>query len=627
MAVIDINGVSVAIGEREIFSDVTLSIEKGQCVGLTGLNGAGKSTLMKVILGKQEYYKGTVSVAKNAKIGYLAQQHELKSNNTVYEEAKLSFAPLFAAEERMHALEEEMAHSDAKLDELGEKYEVAMSTFQDLGGYGWQSRLCGVLKGLGLNESFWDKNVQNLSGGEKTRLSLAKMLLNNNDILLLDEPTNHLDIAAAQWLTDFLSRTDATILLVSHDRYMMDKLCTGVAQIDYGKLHFYKGNYTDYCRKWEEELKVRQRLFDKQQEEIRRQKAIIERYRRFNREKSIKAAESREKKLDKMELLDAPETHDDMRLDFSCARYSGGDVFTIENISKTFGERDLFKNFSYNVKQGDRIAILGDNGAGKTTLMEIICGLKRPDSGAVIRGTNVDIGYYEQTHRELMGDDTVLDAVWQGNRKLSQTQVRSACAAMLFFGEDVFKKCRVLSGGERARCALCRLSLKKSNTLFLDEPTNHLDMDSREILEDALEHFDGTLIAVSHDRYFINRIANTLWIVKNGEITVFKGNYDDYIASQKTQTQENVPQVNKTQLAKDKAKEKAKRELDKKQRAYIRALEAEIEASEQRKAQLEEAFADPSVYLDAEKLKKMQPEYEQIKEKIEKLTEEWMENQ
>lgn len=531
MILIDINDLSVNIGEKSIISGITLSVQQGQCIGLTGLNGAGKTTLMKAVLGKQEY-SGTVSVAKNTKIGYLEQHHNLTSTDSVFDEVSKAFLPLFEAEEQMHKIEEEMAKDNADIVLLGERYQRIQDKFEALGGYGWKSRLCGVLKGLGVPENLWDKPVCNLSGGEKTRISLAKMLLENNDVLMLDEPTNHLDIEASQWLTDYLSRYQGTVLLISHDRYMMDKLCDGVAQIENGKLHYFKGNYTDYCLKWEEELKANQRLYDKQQDEIKRQRAIIARYRRFNREKSIKAAESREKVLAKMELVDAPESHEDMRLNFKPERVSGGDVLTFRNVSKSFGEKKLFEDFSAQVKQGDKIAIIGKNGAGKTTLMEMLLARQAPDSGNIIRGVNVDFGYYEQGQKEFTGNDTVMDMVWLGDRELTQTQVRSRCAAMLFFGEDVFKTGNILSGGERARCALCRLSVSKSNTLVMDEPTNHLDMDSREVLEDALERFEGTIIAVSHDRYFINRIANKLWVIKDGRITEFIGSYDDYLLSQ-----------------------------------------------------------------------------------------------
>ncbi len=626
MILIDINNLTVAFGEREIFSHVTLQIQKGQCIGLTGLNGAGKTTLMKAIAGIQEYTEGSVSIVKGARIGYLEQQHTASGMHTVFEEATKSFDGLFKAEERLHALEEQMASPDADIVLLGDKYQKAQDEFEALGGYGWKSRLMGVLKGLGLNEAFWDKPVDTLSGGEKTRLALAKMLLQNNDILLLDEPTNHLDLEAAQWLTDYLSRFSGTILLISHDRYMMDKLCHGVAQIEHGKLHYYKGNYTEYCRKWEEELKANQRLYDKQQDEIKRQRAIIARYRQFNREKSIRAAESREKALDRMELVDAPEKHNDMRLNFDMERISGGDVLKLRSVTKGFEGKTLFNNFSAEVKQGQRIVIIGPNGAGKTTLMELLLGRQFPKSGDITKGVNVDFGYYEQGHRDFMGTEAVMDMVWSGNRRLTQTQVRSRCAAMLFFGEDVFKEGSVLSGGERARVALAKLSVMGANTLVLDEPTNHLDMDSREVLEDALERFEGTIIAVSHDRYFINRIADTLWIIKDGTVEVFKGGYDDYLASLKPESQiEETVQVNKTQLSKERARERESRENDKKKRARIRELEKEIESLEQKQAEYEEMFTKPEIYSDTEKMLRIQNEYNTIKETLDKTMEEWME--
>lgn len=625
MILIDINHLSVAIDGREIFSDATFTVQKGECVGLTGLNGAGKTTLMRVILGRQEYTGGTVSVAKGCRLGYLEQQHQASGSHTVLEEAQKSFEPLFAAEEKMRRLEQQMAAGE-DLEELGEKYQRAADEYEALGGYGWRSQLQGVLKGLGLGEVFWDKPVDTLSGGEKTRLALAKLLLEHNDVLLLDEPTNHLDLEAAQWLTDYLARFDGTVLLISHDRYMMDKLCTGVAQIENGRLRFFKGNYTDYCRKWEEELRVTQNQFDRQQEEIRRQRAIIARFRQFNREKSIRAAESREKALARMELIDAPQQHEDMRLHFTCNRISGGDVFLIRNLSKSFEQKTLFQNFDADIRQGQKIVIIGPNGAGKTTLLSMLLGQQVPERGEILRGINVDIGYYEQGQKSFMGEETVMDMVWAGNRRLTQTQVRSRCAAMLFFGEDVFKPGKVLSGGERARCALCRLSVSGSNTLLLDEPTNHLDMDSREVLEDALERFDGTLIAVSHDRYFINRIADTIWVVKDGRIEVFSGSYDEYLAgirSRETEPQEQT--VNKTRAAKERIRERADREEEKRRKSRARELEKEIEMLEEKKTELEALFASAQIYEEPQKLLEAQKEYRTAEEKLDQAMEEWME--
>lgn len=625
MILIDINALEVSFGDRIVISDISLQIQKGTCVGLTGDNGAGKTTLMKAIVGLNDY-SGTISKAKGIRIGYLEQNHTADSDLTVREEAKKSFDELFLAEDEMHRIEEAMTVDGADIVLLGEKYQRAQDRFERLGGYGWKSKLVGVLKGLGLDEKYWDMNVSSLSGGERTRLALAGMLLKSYDVLLLDEPTNHLDLEAAQWLTDYLGRFDGTVLLISHDRYMLDKLCDGVARIENGKLRYYNGNYTEYCRKWAEELKVRLREYDKQQDEIRRQKAIIARFRQFNREKSIRAAESREKVLAKMELLEAPEEHEDMRLTFSEERISGGDVFYINGVSKSFGEKLLFSPFSAMVKRGEKIVIIGDNGAGKTTLTEILASKQLPSLGTVTKGVNVDIGYYEQNHKDFTGDETVMDMVWQGDRDLTQTQVRSRCASMLFFGEDVFKTGKILSGGERARCALCKLSVQKSNTLLMDEPTNHLDMESREILEDTLAEFDGTVIAVSHDRYFINRIATKLWVIKNGNISVFNGTYDDYLLSQKPQTQESdVPEINKTQVAKQRAKDRAQREEEKKKKIRIRELEKEIEDLEAQIKNAEDAFALPEIYSDRDKMLKMQEEYEQAKRKLDQVTEEWME--
>lgn len=627
MVLIDINNASIAFGEKEIIKNVTLQVKQGDIIGITGENGAGKSTLFKAIVGINELSSGRITVTNGVRIGYLEQQHNMQSELTVFQEASKSFEKLFEAEARMEKIQQQMAADSADIVALGEKYDKAYNEFEALGGYAWNSRLNGVLKGLGLTEEFWDKSVSCLSGGEKTRLALAKMLLENNDVLLLDEPTNHLDLNASQWLTDYLARFSGTVMLISHDRYMMDKLCKGIGRIENGKMQFYKGNYTEFCKKWDDECIARQKAFDAQQNEIQRQRAIIARYRQFNREKSIRAAESREKKLAKMEILEAPvSSGEDMRLNFNVKRESGNDVLKIEGITKEYNERILFSDFSYNIKKGQKIAVIGGNGAGKTTFCDIVSGRRAADKGTVMRGVNVDIGIYEQTQREFFGNESVMDMVWRGDRNLSQTQVRSRCAAMLFFGEDVFKIGDKLSGGERARCALCCLSLKNANTLFLDEPTNHLDMDSREVLEDALERYTGTVIAVSHDRYFINRIFNTLFIVENGNITVFEGNYDQYLLSVSGQDEVNEVSVNKTQKTKEAKKERQKRDEDKKQRAYVRQLEGKIEELEKLKKKLENEFSSSEVYSDIALMLKKQEEYKNVNDELDRVMKEWLEN-
>jgi len=628
MIVIDINNLTIGFGAREIFKDISLTVHKGECIGLTGANGAGKTSLMRAILGELTPSNGTVSLARGYTAGYLAQQHTIEGAHTVWQEAEGAFDALFATEKKMHELEAQMANvnSEEKLEELGRQYARLTEIFERAEGYAWRSRTAGVLKGLGLAEEYWERSISALSGGERTRLALARMLLNNYDVLLLDEPTNHLDLSAAEWLTGFLARYQGTILLISHDRYMLDRLCGSIAQLENGHLYRYSGNYSQYCIKRAEAVRNQQKLYDEQQLEIERQKEIIKRYRSYNREKSIRAAESREKALERMELVEKPEDKRNMRLHFHCFRTSGREILRIDGLAKSFGEQKLFENVNTKVFSGDRIALLGSNGAGKTTLLKILLGKVNADKGAVTWGVNADKGYYDQHQPASTEDGTMLDMVWQGNRALTQTEVRSALAAMLFSGEEVFKTAAALSGGERARVSLCKLSVSGSNILLLDEPTNHLDMASREILEEALLRYDGTIITVSHDRYFINKLATRLWLIEEGTFEVFEGNYDQYIAA-KAQTEEQTPaqpSITKTQSGKLSRLEKQEKENTKMQKKLQKQLESEIENLEQQKAALEELFSGSEIYLDINKLRTAQEDYESIKLKLEEKLEEWL---
>jgi len=628
MIVLDMQNLTMSFGAQEIFRDISLTVHEGERIGLTGANGTGKTTLLRVILGEHTPERGTVSVARGYSVGYLAQHHMAVGEHSVWQEAEAAFAPLFAVEEKLRETEKRMAEvqSEEELAALGEQYHRLFAAFEKAGGYGWHSRTMGVLKGLGLPEEYWEKPVEALSGGERTRLALARLLLNNHDVLLLDEPTNHLDLDAAQWLTDFLSRYSGTILLISHDRYMLDKLCTSIAQLDNKKLYRYNGNYSAYCTKRAEAVRSQQKQFEEQQEEIQRQQEIIKRFRSYNREKSIRAAESREKALERMEKVEKPEENKAMRLDFFCKRTPGQEILSLENVNKSFGTQKLFENINEKVFAGERIALLGSNGAGKTTLLKILLNKQTSDSGDVRWGVNIDKGYYEQQHQSLRGG-TILDTVWEGNRTLSQTQVRNALGAMLFSGEEVFKNTDTLSGGEKARVALCKLAISGSNVLLLDEPTNHLDMTSREVLEEALSRYEGTLIAVSHDRYFINKIANRLWVLENGGLIDFIGNYDQYLAAkaQAEEVQDAQPAMTRTQETKLRKQERQEREQVKLQKKQLQQLEDEISTLEKRQSELEGMFADTSLYSDAAKLRAAQEEYEQVKILLEQKMEEWAE--
>ena len=594
MLEIELKDLSVGFGDRTLFENASLSVFTGDKLGIVGANGCGKTTLLKAILSSDR--PSGITVARGLSIGYLEQQLGSSMQGTVLENATDACRELLDMEDELERLTSAMAEAQgAELDAVSDKYTRLNEQFEARDGYSVRSRILGVLRGMGLTDEFFDRDVALLSGGEKARLAISKLLLSNHDVLLLDEPTNHLDLRAAQWLTDFLCTVKSTVIVVSHDRYLLDRLCSSIAEISGGKMTVYKGNYTDFRRKNDEQRRLAQKAFDEQQIEIKRQQEIIKRYRSFNREKSIRAAESREKALERMELTEAPEQIASMRLHFLLGQRTGNEVLRLEDFSAGYDE-PLIDKLDLLLLSGGKVCIVGDNGCGKTTLLRSLLG-RIPHGGAVKWGTNVKCGYYDQHHQELDPSNTVMDEIWLADRKLSQTQVRSAAAAMLFQGEDVFKPLSTLSGGEKARCALCKLALSSSNVLLMDEPTNHLDMASREILEEALEEFEGTVICVSHDRYFINRIASEVWQIKDGALTRFDGNYDNYLAAiSRSAQKEQAPVVNKTAQAKQRASDRAERERIKAERAKKLQQEKQIALLEAEVAELEQLFSQPDIY-------------------------------
>lgn len=627
MIILSAQHIAKSFGVNAVLRDVSLTVQQGDRIGLVGVNGCGKSTLMRILAGLDAQDGGEISLVRGLRVGYLAQQNMVTSGETVWNELQKVYEQVFAMEKKLRELEDEMAHAhtDAqRFAQLSADYDRLTQRFEEADGYSWKSMVSGVLNGLGFKPAQYDQCVDSLSGGEQTRLCLARLLLQKPDLLLLDEPTNHLDMETLQWLENYLAAYKGSVLVISHDRYFLDHVCTGIVEILMGASEQYNGNYTRYIAQRQERFESRMRAYEIQQKEIERQQAIIARYRMFNREKSIRAAESREKALNRMEKLEKPVDERAIRFSFEARRRTGEDVLQLTEISKSFGEKHLFHDLTLRVRAGDRVALIGPNGVGKSTLIKIIVGEEQPDTGFIRYGSNVDIGYYDQHQSTLHADKTALDEIWDRFPQMEQSNVRGALGMFLFTGDDVFKPIHTLSGGEKGRVALTALMLRKDNLLLLDEPTNHLDMDSREVLEDALTDFGGTIITVSHDRYFINRIANRIIEMQPDGVTEYIGNYDDYIERKNRPVAvEAEAGKTKTELEKEKRREKLSRQALR--QLKIRAQEAEkaVGVKEAEIAELEAQMADPSLYSDAQKSADVQRAYQKAQQALQTLYEQW----
>lgn len=627
MIVLSAQNVAKAFGAHAVLRDVSLTLQQGDRLGLVGVNGCGKTTLMRILAGLDAADSGEISLARGTRIGYLAQQDMVSSGLSVFDELKKVYEPVFDMERRLRALETEMslAHEDAqRFARLSSEYDRLLHAFEEADGYAWKSMVTGVLNGLGFRPGQYDQVVDSLSGGERTRLCLARLLLQKPDLLLLDEPTNHLDMETLQWLENYLSAYPGSVLVISHDRYFLDHVCTGMVEILMGNAEQYSGNYTSYMSQRQERFETRMRAYELQQKEIERQQAIIARYRMYNREKSIRAAESREKALNRMEKLEKPVDERSIRLRFEARRRTGEDVLFLQAVSKSYADKHLFSHLSLHVRSGDRIALIGPNGVGKSTLIKLITGDEKADMGEIRYGANLDIGYYDQHQSSLHPDKTVLDEVWDRFPRMEQSDVRGALGMFLFTGDDVLKPIRTLSGGEKGRVALTTLMLRQDNLLLLDEPTNHLDMESREVLEDALSDFGGTLITVSHDRYFINRVANRILEMRPDGVTEYIGNYDDYIERKnRPMEQETVQGKTRTELEKEKRREKQSRQAQRQLKVRAQEAERAVSLKEEQIAALEAQMADPALYSDAQKAAQVQRDYQQAQKDLRALYEQW----
>ena len=630
MILLSLQGVRKSFGTNEVLKGVSFTLQDGERMGLVGVNGCGKSTLMKIIAGLEHLDDGIITMQKGLKLGYLAQQGTVDENHTVLEELESVFAPVVAMEEQLRALERQMAEvadDETLLHRLGSQYDQLTREFERRNGYGWRSTVQGVLAGLGFRKEQQSQRAALLSGGERTRLCLGRMLLTEPDLLLLDEPTNHLDLKSIAWLEKYLHDYKGAVLLISHDRYFMDHVCDRIGELLLGTVECYNGNYTSYMSQRAERFEIRMKAYEMQQKEIARQEAIIARYRMFNREKSIRAAESREKRLEKMERLEKPKDESAIHFHFDVRRRTGDDVLMVDELRKGFDGRTLFRHVKMHLRAGDRVALIGDNGVGKSTLFKCLVGEEHPDEGTIRLGAGVDIGYYDQHQAHLHDSKTVLDEVWDDFRRLDQTEVRGALGKFLFTGDEVLMPVSTLSGGEKGRVALTKLMLRRDNLLLLDEPTNHLDMDSREVLEDALADFPGTILAISHDRYFINRFATKVLVLEEEGVKEYLGNYDDYFEKINREQEPDGDTQGMTRTAIDKEKRRSREETRRLQerKAALAKAEADVARAEEEAAALEAEMSDPVTYQDAEKAARLARAYQAKKDEIDRLYAAWEE--
>lgn len=627
--------------ENQVLKNVSFHIEDHEKAAIVGINGAGKTTLLRIIVGEMTPDDGQVVLAKDKTLGYLAQNSTVDTSHTIYEELLSVKADLLRLEEKIRECENNMKHADGDaLEDLMKQYTSLTHAFETGGGYLYRSELVGVLKGLGFTEDEFSKPVATLSGGQKTRVALGRLLLQNPDLIILDEPTNHLDMTSIAWLETYLLNYKGAVLIVSHDRYFLDRIAGKVIEIDQSKATTFMGNYSDYAVKKEQLRVAAWNAYMNQQRDIKHQEEVIEKLKSFNREKSIKRAESREKMLDKIEVIEKPsEVRTDMKLTLTPRILSGNDVLTVEHLSKSFDSHKLFTDVNFEIKRGEHVAIIGDNGSGKTTLLKILNGLIPADQGTFRLGSNVEIGYYDQEHHVLHSEKTLFEEISDDYPYLNNTQIRNVLAAFLFTGEDVFKRISDLSGGERGRVSLAKLVLSNANFLILDEPTNHLDIMSKEILEDALNGYEGTILYVSHDRYFINRTAHRILDLTEGQFISYVGNYDYYLEKHDTvmaAIEANAPQNADADSAVAAKAAESEVKLDwkaqKEEQARLRKKENDLKKCEEKIAELEARISeidtemsDPTIGTQVAKLQELTKEQTSCQEQLEKLYEQWEE--
>lgn len=615
MVICNAVGLSKSFGEDVLFDNVTFEIGDKDRIGFVGVNGSGKSTLFKIIMGEMPLDSGSVYFAKNASPGYMAQHVFTQSDRTLYEEMLTASRDVIEIEEQLGKIAQDIDSGVGDVHAMIQKQLAMQEKFEAMGGLTYQSRTRAALLGLGFDERDFNMSCSHLSGGQKSKISLGKLLLSSHNLLLLDEPTNHLDIASVEWLEEFIKGYSGAVIIVSHDRYFLDKVTTRTFELEHRHLLAYKGSYSAYLAKKEEDKAIAEHHYNNAMKEIRRIEGIIVQQRQWNREKNIRTAESKAKMLERLkEELVKPESElERLHFKFSANTVSGSDVLFCEGLAKGF-QKPLFHDVSFQIKKGQRIFLLGANGCGKTTLLKMLMNKQTPDAGKIRFGVNVNIGYFEQTQSNLHLEKTLIDEIWDDYPDMTQTEIRSALAAFLFKNEDVFKRISELSGGERARTALLKLMLSGSNLLLLDEPTNHLDITSREALENALQEYDGTLLMVSHDRYFINKLATGILELNENGVNSYIGNYDYYLERRVAEQPSAQPAESKgaNEYKERKAKESEKRRL----LGKISRLEQEIAELEEQIARLEEKLGSEEIAADYEKLMQASQEHRELKDKL-----------
>ncbi|MDO4296278.1 MAG: ABC-F family ATP-binding cassette domain-containing protein [bacterium] len=631
--ILSVSNITKSFGSNDVLKQVSFHIEDHEKAAIVGINGTGKSTLLKILVGELDADSGSCTLSKDKTLGYLAQQQDLQSHRSIYDELLETKRSLIELEERIRKLEQQMhSQSGEALEKLLSEYSRLNHEFELADGYSYKSEIVGVLKGLGFEEGDFTKPISTLSGGQKTRVSLGKLLLSKPDLILLDEPTNHLDMESIAWLETYLLNYSGAVLIVAHDRYFLDRVVTKIVELDQGKATVFLGNYSAYSEKKALLRESMQKAYENQQQEIRHQEEVIAKLRSFNREKSIRRAESREKLLSKIEVLEKPtEISDDMRIHLEPRITSGNDVLSVTGLSKSFGSHCLFENLDFSIKRGERIALIGANGTGKTTILKILNQLVPADAGEIRFGAKVQVGYYDQDHQVLHMEKTLFEELQDTYPTMNHTQIRNILAAFLFIGDDVFKRIKDLSGGERGRVSLAKLMLSEANFLILDEPTNHLDITSKEVLEHALVNYTGTVLCVSHDRYFINKTATRILDLEDGQLYNYIGNYDYYLekkndvkAASALPTPSSSPVLTASASSKqDWKSQKEEQAAKRKRQNALKKTEEEIQRLEEQDSEIDSLLSEPEIGTNVARLMELNREKEEIAKQLEALYEQW----